>query len=45
MRRAVTAKSRASSARNATKAHMSRIRTHEPRSVGRVRPLRRKRVY
>jgi hypothetical protein len=35
-----TAKSKASSARNATKAHTSRIRTHEPRSVGRIRRVR-----
>jgi len=36
----VSRKKHNASARNATKAHMSRIRTREPRSAGRVRPLR-----
>jgi len=40
-RRAPSAKQSQAARRNITKAHLSRIRLHEPRSVGRVRPTRR----
>ena len=39
-RRAPSAKVKASALRNITKAHVSRIRLKEPRSIGRVRPAR-----
>ena len=39
-RRPVTPKVRAASRSNIRKAQMSRVRTKEPRQVGRLRPLR-----
>lgn len=39
-RKARSAKQTQASRRNIAKAHLSRIRTREPRSVGRVRPTR-----
>lgn len=40
-RRPTTAKVRAAARHNIAKAHLARFRTREPRSVGRVRPVRR----
>lgn len=39
-RRPTTPKVRAAARRNITKAHLARFRTREPRSIGRVRPVR-----
>lgn len=40
-RRARSAKQTQAARRNITKAHLARYRTKEPRSIGRVRPVRR----
>jgi len=39
-RRTITPKVRAAARRNLARAHMARVRTKEPRSVGRIRPSR-----
>ena len=40
-RRAPSAKQSQTSRRNIAKAHIARFRSREPRSIGRVRPVRR----
>jgi len=40
-RKAPSAKLRQAARRNIAKAHLARFRTREPRSIGRVRPVRR----
>ena len=40
MARRITARSRAASSRNLRKAQVSRVRRHEPRQIGRIRPSR-----
>ena len=39
-RRGTTPKSSAASSRNLRKAQVSRVRRHEPRQLGRIRPAR-----